>query len=264
MRSCSAWPSGTWIDGEKRTVPDGSSFAWQHWSHTFEYALAAGSGDWRTAGFPALGQEYSHRLLTCETGVHSGPLPATASLASVSPAGVDVMALKPRGNPLAPYAQPDPGAGITMRLRDLAARGATAATIRLRGGISAASVTSLLEQEQAGQDSAGAATRRRRWCPSAAASRWRCGLARWPARPPAARPEVTGAPPEIAQPVFTRYWLHGKGPALAGNLPVAVHLSPGRCAVRAGEPALRQADRCLRSWRRLGDRDGGRAGRVRG
>ena len=48
MRACSAWPSGTWMDGEKRTVPDGSSFAWQHWSHTFEYALASGSGDWRT------------------------------------------------------------------------------------------------------------------------------------------------------------------------------------------------------------------------
>ena len=50
MRSCSAWPSGVWIDGDKRTAPDGSSFAWQHWSHTFEYALAAGPGDWRDGG----------------------------------------------------------------------------------------------------------------------------------------------------------------------------------------------------------------------
>jgi len=39
-----------------------------------------------------------------------------------------------------------------------------------------------------------------------------------------------GAPPEPAQPVFSRYWLHGKGAAPAGNLPVAVHLSPGRVA----------------------------------
>jgi hypothetical protein len=39
------------------------------------------------------------------------------------------------------------------------------------------------------------------------------------------------APPEPAQPVFSRYWLHGKGPAPAGNLPVAVHLSPGRVAL---------------------------------
>ena len=54
MRSCSGWPSGVWIDGEKRAAPDGSSFAWQHWSHTFEYALAAGAGDWRDAGLVLL------------------------------------------------------------------------------------------------------------------------------------------------------------------------------------------------------------------
>jgi hypothetical protein len=37
--------------------------------------------------------------------------------------------------------------------------------------------------------------------------------------------------------VYTRYWLHGKGPAPAGNLPVAVHLSP----VRVGLPDPGQA-----------------------
>jgi hypothetical protein len=41
---------------------------------------------------------------------------------------------------------------------------------------------------------------------------------------------------EPAQPVFTRYWLHGKGPAPAGNLPVAVHLSPER--VTLGTPEI--------------------------
>jgi len=35
--------------------------------------------------------------------------------------------------------------------------------------------------------------------------------------------------------VFSRYWLHGKGPAPAGNMPVAVHLSPGRVALAADE-----------------------------
>ena len=45
FRACAGWPSGVWIDGDRRTVPDGSSFAWQHWSHTFGYALAsAGRG----------------------------------------------------------------------------------------------------------------------------------------------------------------------------------------------------------------------------
>ena len=121
MRSCSAWPSGVWLDGEKRTAPDGSSFAWQHWSHTFEYALAAGAGDWRDAGFGPAGQDYNHDLLTSETGLHPGPHPAALSLAA---AGLPVMvsALKPRGNPLAAgrAGRPRREDGVTVRLRDLA------------------------------------------------------------------------------------------------------------------------------------------------
>ncbi len=40
------------------------------------------------------------------------------------------------------------------------------------------------------------------------------------------------------QPVYARYWLHGKGPAPAGNLPVAVHFSPVRVALaEPGEEA---------------------------
>jgi hypothetical protein len=48
-------------------------------------------------------------------------------------------------------------------------------------------------------------------------------------RPRAVSPE--NGPPEPAElvvPVHARYWLHGKGPAPAGNLPVAVHLTPTR------------------------------------
>ncbi len=240
MRACSAWPSGVWMDGEKRTVPDGSSFAWQHWSHTFEYALAAGTGDWRTACFPVAGQQYSHTLLTCETDLHAGPLPAEHSLASVAPAGVDMMAFKPRGNPLAPLAQPDPRDGVTIRLRDLAARGGpTAATVRLFTGVRAAAVTGLLEQDDGSGPQAldpvgehGAVT-------AVVPERGAVTLAAWPDRVMTADgyDPGPGAPPESAQPVFTRYWLHGKGPAPAGNLAVAVHLSPGWLAVPAGASA---------------------------
>ncbi|MGN6793165.1 MAG: glycoside hydrolase family 38 C-terminal domain-containing protein, partial [Streptosporangiaceae bacterium] len=236
MRACSAWPSGTWMDGEKRTVPDGSSFAWQHWSHTFEYALASGSGDWRTAGFPASGQEYSHRLLTCETDLHAGPLPATKSLISVTPAGVDVMALKPRGNPIAPLAQPDPADGVTLRLRDVAGRnGRTTAAVHLFTGVSAATVTSLLEEgeRQPAHRGDGAVT-------AVVPERGTVTLAITPDQITTARGgagSLASASPEPAQPVFTRYWLHGKGPAPAGNLPVAVHVSPGRLAMRPGADA---------------------------
>ncbi len=236
MRACSAWPSGTWMDGEKRTVPDGSSFAWQHWSHTFEYALASGSGDWRTAGFPVSGQEYSHRLLTCETDLHAGPLPAEKSLVSVAPAGVDVMALKPRGNPIAPLAQPDPADGVTIRLRDVAGRnGRTTAAVQLFTGASAATIASVLEDGDArpAGSSNGAVT-------AVVPERGTVTLAITPAQVSIAAGgagSLASASPEPAQPVFTRYWLHGKGPAPAGNMPVAVHLSPGRLAVQPGSDA---------------------------
>jgi alpha-mannosidase len=225
MRACSAWPCGIWIDGEPRTAPDGSSFAWQHWSHTFEYALAAGPGDWRAAGFPAAGHDYNTPLLAVVTGRHAGPLPARASLAAVEPPAVVLSALKPRGNPLAPGgAQPRPEDGVTVRLRD-AGGGAGPARVTLFTGLTAARGASLLED--AGGDpvpvrdgaaepvvpAAGVVT----LAVTPAAPAWLAGS------PAAAAGEP---PPEPAQPVYARYWLHGKGPAPAGNLPVAVHLSP--------------------------------------
>ena len=158
MRSCSAWPSGVWIDGEKRTAPDGSSFAWQHWSHTFEYALAAGAGDWRDAGFAVAGQDYNHDLLACETGLHPGPHAAAASLCSAD-LPVMVSALKPRGNPLASGRAGPPRRedGITARLRDLGGRAATAGRLSLFTPITAAQDISLVEDAGAGQ--AGGAER---------------------------------------------------------------------------------------------------------
>ena len=233
MRSCSAWPSGVWIDGDKRTAPDGSSFAWQHWSHTFEYALAAGPGDWRSAGFAPAGQEYNHPLLVTETSVHPGALPGAASLCPVDGPAM-LAALKPRGNPLAAGRDgtPDRSAGVTARLRDLAGRAAASARLSLFTGITGAQLTGLTEDGEgpALPVADGAAV-------TAIGPAGTVTLAlgvppmpepvpgrTWP--PDAA--EVT--PPEPAQPVFTRYWLHGKGPAPAGNLPVAVHLSPTRLA----------------------------------
>jgi alpha-mannosidase len=238
MRSCSTWPCGVWIDGDRRTVPDGSSFAWQHWSHTFEYALAAGPADWRAAGYPLAGQDYNHDLLTCETSRHHGPLPATASLAAAEPDTAVVSALKPRGNPLFPAARPPrPQDGVVVRLRDVAGRAEPGtASVTLFTGMTAAARTGPCERDpgpplplrggaaQAALPPAGTVTLV--LTPAGTASP---GPYREPGDPGAA------APPEPAQPVFTRYWLHGKGPAPAGNLPVTVHLSPGR--ITLPEPA---------------------------
>ena len=230
MRSCSGWPSRIWIDGHPSTVPDGSSFAWQHWSHTFEYALASGPGDWRTAGFSASAEAYNHDLIA----VLGGPGADTAggtSLLSVEPDHVTLSAVKPRGNPLATgrsLAGGPPGAGageaeVTVRLRETGGRAATA-RVRLARPVSAAWLTDLLEEADGaalpvvdgavlvGMPAFGTVTLVVRT---------------------AARAAGDGGPTavETVQPVYARYWLHGKGPAPAGNLPVAVHFTPTRVAL---------------------------------
>lgn len=80
MRSCTGWPSGTWIDPPRRTAPDGSNFQLQHWTHTFDYALACGNGDWRDADIPSRSAEFNHPLLVvaAEHDPSTGGLPRGA------------------------------------------------------------------------------------------------------------------------------------------------------------------------------------------
>ena len=242
MRSCSGWPSRIWIDGDPRTAPDDSSFAWQHWSHTFEYALAAGAGDWRTAGLQASAEDYNHDLIAVAGGSGEDTAPA-ASLLSVEPASVTLSAVKPRGNPLASgrSAAGTPAAAaagavageaeVTVRLRETSGR-PTTARVRLAQPVSAAWLTDLLEETDGAAlpvvDGAvmvdmpafNTVTLVLRTGSRAA---WDGGL----------------AAVEPVQPVYARYWLHGKGPAPAGNLPVAVHFSPARVALaEPGEAGL--------------------------
>ncbi|HEX3306841.1 MAG TPA: glycoside hydrolase family 38 C-terminal domain-containing protein, partial [Streptosporangiaceae bacterium] len=220
MRSCSAWPSGIWIDGDCRTAPDGSSFAWQHWSHTFEYALASGPGDWRAAGFSLAAEDYNHDLLTVP-GAGAGP--ARAGSLSVEPATVTLGALKPRGNPLAAgrTGALTGGDTVTVRLRETSGRPVTA---RVRfPGVSAAWLTDLLEES----DDAPLRVEDDTVFVDLPAF----GTATVVLRAGSRGPAGAGSGTEPVQPVYARYWLHGKGPAPAGNLPVAVHLSPVRVAL---------------------------------
>jgi hypothetical protein len=225
MRSCSAWPSGIWIDGDCRTAPDGSSFAWQHWSHTFEYALASGPGDWRAAGFSLAAEDYNHDLLTVPGG---GAGPARAGSLSVEPATVTLGALKPRGNPLAAgrTGALTGGDTVTVRLRETTGRPVTA---RVRfPGVSAAWLTDLLEESD------GAPLRVEQ--DAVFVDMPAFGTATVLVRAGSPGPTGAGSGTEQVQPVYARYWLHGKGPAPAGNLPVAVHLSPVRVALPVPGP----------------------------
>ena len=232
MRSCSAWPSGIWIDGDCRTAPDGSSFAWQHWSHTFEYALAAGAGDWRAAGFNQAAEDYNHDLLAVP-GAGQGPGAANGGSLSVEPATVTVSALKPRGNPLAAGRKCAPAgaaagdADVTVRLREAGGRPVTA---RVRfPGVTAAWLTDLLEEADG---TALPVEDDTVLVDLPAFGTVTAVLARGD-DPPQTPPDHGGTtrPPIPPWPLYARYWLHGKGPALAGNLPVAVHFSPVRAAL---------------------------------
>ncbi|MCP2329478.1 alpha-mannosidase [Hamadaea flava] len=220
MRSCSSWPSGVWIDGPARHTPDGSGFQLQHWTHTFEYSLVAGAGDWRQAGFVAAGQEVNHRVVARDVPAGPGPLPTTASLGSVEPPQVVLTALKPAGNPMAAgrSGDLDPAAGVTVRLYESTGRPATA-RVRLHGGLRDATVATVLEDtghsgSTVESDGDGVTL------PIGPAQIVTLGLQANP------RTSASTRQAEPAQPVFTRYWLHNKGPAPAGYLPVAVHVHP--------------------------------------
>jgi hypothetical protein len=128
------------------------------------------------------------------------------------------------------HREADGEAAVTVRLRETEGK-ATTARLRLaaarspQAAISAAWLTDLIEESDGAplpvQDGAvvvdipafGTVTLVVRTSSAAGAD----------ARPP--------APTESVQPVYARYWLHGKGPAPAGNLPVAVHFSPTRVAL---------------------------------
>jgi alpha-mannosidase len=213
-------------------VPDGSSFAWQHWSHTFEYALAARAGDWRQAGFVAAGHAYNHDLYAGVLGVHRGELPPSASLAQVHPARVVLTALKPRGNPLASgrLGKLDvTTTGLTLRCFESTGRPAQV-TVRCLGGFVEAAMTDLLEEPGRGQ--AGIHDGAVRFDIGAADT---VTVTARPMTVGGGPPSRLGAHGEPAQPVFTRYWLHNKGAAPLGYLPVSVHVTPTKLAVRAAD-----------------------------
>ncbi|MFE6826607.1 NEW3 domain-containing protein [Streptomyces sp. NPDC057690] len=224
MRSCTGWPSGIWVDPPRRTAPDGSAFQLQRWSHTFEYAVVAGEGDWRELGWPRAGHAFNHPLTArlrepCET---PADLPRNATLLTLRPEGrVLLDALKPAGSPLARggTAPPDPGRGIVVRAHEVDGR-PVRALLAGPSSWTAGSRADVLERPgeplEPGADGALELDLTGFEVATVLAS-------------PSAGPRAEGpgiAAREPAQPVYTRYWLHNSGPAPRGNLPVAVHLAP--------------------------------------
>ncbi len=225
MRSCTGWPSGIWVDPPRRTAPDGSAFQLQRWSHTFEYAVVAGEGDWREQRLPARGHEFNHPLTArLRGGEGTGQLPGSACLFTLEPAREVLLdALKPLGSPLArgSVAPADPGRGIVVRMHEVNGRPVRACVhgpTKWAQGIRA----DVLERpgERLAPDREGGLG---------------VGLTGFevatvlatPTPGVRSEPGPGVAAHEPAQPVHTRYWLHNSGPAPRGNLPVAVYVSPG-------------------------------------
>ncbi|MFJ9713588.1 NEW3 domain-containing protein [Streptomyces sp. NPDC101234] len=225
MRSCTGWPSGIWVDPPRRTAPDGSAFQLQRWSHTFEYAVVAGEGDWRALELPARGHAYNHPLTGRVRGGGEGgspSLPRTACLLSVEPAREVILdALKPVGSPLARggTGPVDPGRGVVVRVHEANGQPVRA---RVRGPVGWAGGARADVLERAGEPLA------REDEGSLAV-----GLGGFEVATVLATPVIAAgcsgpgvAAHEPAQPVNTRYWLHNSGPAPRGNMPVALYVSP--------------------------------------
>jgi len=223
LRSCTGWPSGVWTTHERRAAPDGSNFQLQHWSHTFEYAVVAGDGDWRDIRMPLRSNEFSHPLRAVLDHGADGDLPARTALLSVGE-GVRLEALKLCGNPTPEgRAAPPPGRAA---LRLVETRGKPT-EVRLQSGpgpIRRLARAGLLEDgsrpvgnlELHGFEIATV-------------------TAEFGDVDRAGEPAVLAPDTEAAQPLYARYWLHNRGPAPLGGLPAVAHLHPHRLAAAAGQ-----------------------------
>lgn len=236
MRSCTGWPSGTWIDPPRRTAPDGSNFQLQHWTHSFDYALACGGGDWRAADMPARSAEFNQPLLAvaAEHDPNVGGLPPWGSLFEVEPAReVALGALKTIGNPIAGGSgrHVDANDGIAFRLVET--RGRTTEVVVRSGlrNVSEPQRLDLLEQPLEGH--------------SGGLTLHGYEIATFGARlnlPRVLDADQTPLAPdrEPAQPLYARYWLHNRGPAPLGGLPAVAYLHPHQLAVDADAPVQLQ------------------------
>ena len=251
LRSCTGWPSGVWIDPPRRTAPDGSNFELEHWDHHYEHALVAGRGDWRESACAWEAHSFNTPMVARVEEPHPGDLPATGAFLEVDGPDRQVVlsVLKRVGNPLAKgetgEAEEDEfgadgnegGSGestveLTARLYESAGRAASATlSAGLSWTIESAWAANLLEEAAEPLDCAEG---RLTLAFEPAQTRTVRLLLRRADRGAAASPgEARTAPAkELAQPTFSRYWLHNKGPAPMGNQLLAAHLGPTSVRMR--------------------------------
>lgn len=228
MRSCTGWPSGVWIDPPQRKTPDGSNFQLQHWTHTFDFALISGGGDWRDTEIPRRSAEFNHPMACVVAGEGVGSLSADGSLLRIEPPGaVNLAALKIGGNPTATgsSAAVDPG-DVTIRLVETRGTTTEVSITSDVGGVSSVVSADLLETARGNGE------------PPLKLHGYQIAtlLARLDVHAVLDADGATLAPEaESAQPLYARYWLHNRGPAPLGGLPAVAHLHPETVTAQPGE-----------------------------
>jgi alpha-mannosidase len=229
MRSCTGWPSGTWIDEPRRTAPDGSNFQLQHWTHAFDYALIGDAGDWRAAEIPRRSAQFSRPLIAVTPPQQQGQLPPVGSLLHVEPDSVHLGALKAAGNPLAGgSARPVHPGAVALRLVDTTGAGTRVAIGSELGKVRALQLADLLEVSHA-----------RKRAIDLHGYQVATVLAQLDIPEKISGAGATLAPDaETAQPLYARYWLHNRGPAPLGGLPVVAHLHPQQVIAQPGGEAV--------------------------
>jgi alpha-mannosidase len=231
MRACSGWPSGVWIDPPRRTLPDGSNFQFEHWSHRFDYAVVGRPGDWRTGQIVRTGHELNNPLVARILEAHEGDLPASTTVLTVEPSSVVLTTMKPAGDPLAhgSAADLDPGIGLALRAYESSGR-PTRATVGGGLALSEASLSDVLEESRQGiavtQGGLGLDLQPYQIATIVAHPASLAGLPLIAA----GRGDDLVPRGEPAQPVFADYWLHNRGPAPMGYRPLAVHIRPDRAS----------------------------------
>ena len=233
LRSCTGWPSGVWLDPPRRQTPDGSAFQLQHWTHDFDYSLVSGPGDWRQQDLVSRGVERSTPMHVRVADPHDGQLPPMHSLLAVAPEReVQVQAVKLTGNPCAvgESVPADDRRSLTVRLTESTGLARTAQLVSPLGFV-AAHRSDLLEAEV--RDSAYVDGVVETPLEGAQIATLVLEPGRAPGGGPSDGPPVLGVDRETAQPIFSRYWLHNRGPAPMGFWPVSVSVSP--TVARAGE-----------------------------
>lgn len=231
MRSCTGWPSGTWIDPPRRTHPDGSNFQLQHWTHSFDYAVVSAPGDWRDAQIPSRSAEFNQPLVA--VAAHHDPgrggLPRWGSLLEVQPErAVRVGALKAFGNPTArgSAGHAGPAGGVTVRVVETLGR---TTDVSVQSGLRHISAPRRLDLVENPRDADS---------PHTSLGGYEIATLRAELNLPRvldAEQVALGPEAEPVQPLYARYWLHNRGPAPLGGLPAVAHLDPHRLESRGDE-----------------------------